>query len=43
MPLKELLRDFRREPDAKVLRSLTTLARINDKPAADFWKEVDGR
>jgi hypothetical protein len=25
------------------LRSLTGLERINDKPAADFWKEVDGK
>jgi Leucine-rich repeat (LRR) protein len=43
MRLKELFCDFQRERDAEVLRSLTTLDRINDKPAADFWKEVDGR
>jgi hypothetical protein len=43
MPLKELFCDFQRERDAEALRSLTTLERINDKPAADFWKEVDGR
>jgi hypothetical protein len=43
MRLKELFCDFQRERDAEVLRSLTTLERINDKPAADFWKEVDGR
>jgi tRNA A-37 threonylcarbamoyl transferase component Bud32 len=43
MPLKELFCDFQRERDAAILRSLTTLERINDKPAADFWKEVDGR
>ena len=43
MRLKELLCDFQRERDAAILRSLTTLERINDKPAADFWKEVDGR
>ena len=43
MPLKELSCDFRRERDAEVLRSLTTLERTNDKPATDFWKEVDGR
>jgi hypothetical protein len=43
MPLKELLCDFQRERDAALLRSLTTLERINDKPAADFWKEVDNR
>jgi hypothetical protein len=40
--LQELRCDFRRERDAALLRSLTTLERINDKPAADFWKEVDG-
>jgi hypothetical protein len=43
MWLKELFCDFQRERDAEVLRSLTNLERINDKPAADFWKEVDGR
>jgi hypothetical protein len=43
MPLKELSWDFQRERDPEILRSLTTLERINDKPAADFWKEVDGR
>jgi hypothetical protein len=40
MPLKEIRCDFERERDAEVLRSLTTLERINDKPAADFWKEA---
>jgi hypothetical protein len=43
MPLKELSCDFQRERDAEILRSLTALERINDKPAADFWKEVGGR
>jgi hypothetical protein len=43
MPLKELFCDFQRDRDAKMLRSLTTLERINDKPAADFWKEVGGQ
>jgi eukaryotic-like serine/threonine-protein kinase len=43
MRLKELRCDFRRERDAALLRALTTLERINDKPAADFWKEVDGQ
>jgi hypothetical protein len=27
----------------EVLRSLTTLEKISDKPAAVFWKEVDGK
>jgi len=43
MPLKELGCDFQPERDTEILRSLTTLERINEKPAADFWKEVDGR
>jgi hypothetical protein len=43
MLLKSLGCDFQRERDAALLRSLTTLERINDKPAADFWKEVDGK
>jgi hypothetical protein len=43
MPLKELGCDFQRERDTALLRSLTTLEKINDKPAADFWKEVDGK
>jgi hypothetical protein len=43
MPLKEFDGDFQRERDAAILRSLTTLEKINDKPAADFWKEVDGQ
>jgi hypothetical protein len=43
MRLKGLGCDFQRERDAGFLRSLTTLEQINDKPAADFWKEEDGR
>jgi hypothetical protein len=43
MPLKVLRCDFRPERDAEIVRSLTTLQLINDKPAADFWKEVDGK
>jgi hypothetical protein len=42
MPLKELYFDFRADRDADVLRSLTALTIINDKPAAEFWKEVGG-
>jgi Leucine-rich repeat (LRR) protein len=40
MQLKALRCNFERERDAALLRSLTTLERINDKPAVDFWKEV---
>jgi Leucine-rich repeat (LRR) protein len=42
MPLTKLWLTFRPERDAEIVRSLTTLQFINDKPAADFWKEVDG-
>jgi eukaryotic-like serine/threonine-protein kinase len=41
MPLKELGCDFQPERDAEILRSLTTLERINDKPAAEFWTEAE--
>jgi hypothetical protein len=41
MPLTHLWLTFRPERDAEVLRALTTLQIINDKPAAEFWKEVD--
>jgi hypothetical protein len=42
MPLKELRLDYRADFE-EVLRSLTTLQKINDKPSADSWKEVDGK
>src|SRR5262249_54479205 len=31
------------ERDTEVLRSLRELQTINDKPAAEFWKELDAR
>ena len=40
MPLKQLCLDFRPE-HAEVLRSLKGLEQINDKPAAEFWKEQE--
>ena len=43
MPLTHLWLTFRPERDAEVGRALTTLQIINDKPAAEFWKEVDGK
>jgi hypothetical protein len=43
MPLTDLHLSYRAERDAAILRSLTTLQTINLKPAADFWKEVDGK
>ena len=43
MPLKVLWCDFKPERDAEILRSIETLEKINDKPAADFWKEVNAK
>jgi hypothetical protein len=43
MPLTKLRLTFRPERDAEIVRSFTTLQEINDKPAADFWKEADGK
>jgi serine/threonine protein kinase/Leucine-rich repeat (LRR) protein len=40
MPLESLICDFRPERDAQILRSITTLQKINDKPAKEFWKDV---
>jgi serine/threonine protein kinase len=40
MPLRRLNCDFKPERDAQILRSISTLEWINDKPAKDFWKEV---
>jgi Leucine-rich repeat (LRR) protein len=41
MPLKVVQIDFRPYRGMEVLRRIKTLATINDKPAADFWKEFD--
>jgi hypothetical protein len=43
MPLEEIRCDFKPERDADILRSIKTLEKINDKPAAEFWKEADTR
>jgi len=43
MPLKDLSFDFKPERDAEILRSIKTLEKINGKPAAEFWKDVDGK
>jgi Leucine-rich repeat (LRR) protein len=43
MPLTSLSLTFRPERDTEIVRSLTTLQMINGKPAAEFWKEVDGK
>jgi eukaryotic-like serine/threonine-protein kinase len=41
MPLKVLEIDFKPERDTELLRSIKTLERINGKPVAEFWKEVE--
>jgi len=43
MPLKELRLDFKPERDTELLRSIKTLETINEKPAAEFWKEVEAQ
>jgi Leucine-rich repeat (LRR) protein len=43
MPLTRIRLSFRPEHDTELVRSLTTLQVINEKPAADFWKEVGGQ
>ena len=43
MRLNELQCDFKPERDAKILRSIKTLETINDKPAREFWQEVDAK
>jgi formylglycine-generating enzyme required for sulfatase activity len=40
MPLQELKCDFVADRDAAILRDIKSLARINDMPAAAFWKRV---
>ena len=39
MPLKQIWLTLPSGPDTEVLRSLKGLEQINDKPAAEFWKE----
>ena len=41
MPLRALRLDFQPERDAEILRSIKTLETINDKPATEFWREVE--
>jgi serine/threonine protein kinase len=43
MPLKSVRCDFKPDRDAEILRSIKTLQQINDKPAAEFWKEADAK
>ena len=41
LPLKELQFDFKPERDTEALRTMKNLEAINEKPAAEFWKEVE--
>ena len=41
MPLTNVRCDFKPYRDTELLRSIKTLETINDKPAAEFWKEVE--
>ncbi len=43
LPLKRISCDFQAPRDARILRAITTLETINDKPADEFWKQVDGK
>ena len=42
MPIDEISFDFKRERDAEFLRSMKTVRKINNKPAAEFLKDFDG-
>jgi hypothetical protein len=41
MPLKQIIFDFDLTRDREILRSLTTLQKINDLPAEQFWKDTN--
>jgi len=41
MPLKTLTLDFKPFRDTELLRSIKTLETIQNKPAAEFWKDVE--
>jgi hypothetical protein len=43
LPLKGVSCEFKPERDSAALRAIKTRERINGKPAADFWKEVDAK
>jgi serine/threonine protein kinase len=43
LPLKSLSCDFDAARDTALLKSFASLERINQKPAADFWKEAAAR
>ena len=37
------LPELKLERDGEILRSIKTLESINDKPAAEFWKEFESK
>ncbi|MEI8383844.1 MAG: SUMF1/EgtB/PvdO family nonheme iron enzyme [Planctomycetota bacterium] len=41
LPLEQLIGNFRIDGNTEILRSIKTLQKINDKPVAEFWKEVE--
>lgn len=41
MPLTQIYLNFKPERDTELLRAIRTLEKINDKPAAEFWKELE--
>jgi serine/threonine protein kinase/Leucine-rich repeat (LRR) protein len=43
MPLKSLWCEISPYGDNQMLRSIKTLVKINDKPATEFWKELDAK
>jgi serine/threonine protein kinase/Leucine-rich repeat (LRR) protein len=43
MPLQSISCGFQPDRDSAVLRSIRTLERIDNRPAAEFWKEIDAR
>jgi hypothetical protein len=40
-PLKELRCEFDPHRDSEILRSIKTLEKINNLPAAEFWEKVE--
>jgi Leucine-rich repeat (LRR) protein len=42
-PIKNLTFDVKNTRDYEILRSMKTLVKINDKPVAEFWKQMDGK
>ena len=41
MPLPHLHLDFDPQRDTEILRGLTTLQKINNQPATEFWNEAE--